>query len=133
MLHILPIDKLARIHTFHDAWVAFDSHTPLAMICCSQCENLANFLYYRLLAVRSGNFKLIERVNQVFLQFQLHCKYMQFLIVSTFHCTAISLYNLHFLPYTVQCTSYIKKTVNQFTIILLYLEQQLNVIPTARL
>ena len=62
----------ACTNTFHDAWVAFDSHTPLAMICCSQCENLASFLYYRLLAVRSGNFKLIKRVYQFCLQCQLH-------------------------------------------------------------
>ena len=58
-------------------------------------------------------------------------------IFTVFNCvrlsTAISLYGLHFLPYTVQCRNYIKKTVNQFTIILLYLEQQLNVIHTAKL
>ena len=39
--------QLTSLHEYFSrrAWVAFDSHTPLAMICCSQGENLANFIY----------------------------------------------------------------------------------------
>ena len=41
----------------------------------------------------------------------LHCKYIQFLIVSTFHW--ILAVRFTFLPYTVQCRSYSKKNCNQ--------------------
>ena len=47
--------------------------------------------------------------------------------------TVVSLYGLHLIPYAVQGTSYSKKTVISFTIIQLYLEQQLNVNRTARI
>ena len=47
--------------------------------------------------------------------------------------TVVSLYGLHLMPYPVQCRSYSKKTVISFTIIPLYLEQQLNVNHTVRL
>ena len=45
--------------------------------------------------------------------------------------TAISLYGFYHIQSNVEIT--LKKTVNQFTIIFLYLEQQLNVIHTAKL
>ena len=47
--------------------------------------------------------------------------------------TVVSLYGLHLIPYPVQGRSYSKKTVISFTIIPLYLEQQLNVNHTVRL
>ena len=63
-----------------------------------------------------------------------HCKYVQFLIVSTFHCNLVvrfTLIALSTIQSNVEVT--VKKTVNQFTIFLLYLEQQLNVNRTVRL
>ena len=47
--------------------------------------------------------------------------------------TVVSLYGLHLIPYAVQGRSYSKKTVISFTIIPLYLEQQLNVNHTVKL
>ena len=47
--------------------------------------------------------------------------------------TVVSLYGLHLIPYSVQGRSYSKKTVISFTIIPLYLEQQLNVNHTVKL
>ena len=47
--------------------------------------------------------------------------------------TVVSLYGLHLIPYPVQGRSYSKKTVISFTIIPLYLEQQLNVNHTVKL
>ena len=47
--------------------------------------------------------------------------------------TVVSLYSLHLIPYPVQGRSYSKKTVISFTIIPLYLEQQLNVNHTVKL
>ena len=61
-------------------------------------------------------FTCVQSMNSV-----LHCKYIQFLIVSTFHCNL----TVQFTFFAVYSPSYSKKTVNQFTIILLYLEQQL--------
>ena len=45
----------------------------------------------------------------------------------------LALYGLHLIPYPVQGRSYSKKTVISFTIITLYLEQQLNVNHTVKL
>ena len=47
--------------------------------------------------------------------------------------TVVLLYGLHLIPYAVQGKSYSKKTVISFTIIPLYLEQQLNVNHTVKL
>ena len=47
--------------------------------------------------------------------------------------TVVLLYGLHLIPYPVQGRSYSKKTVISFTIIPLYLEQQLNVNHTLKL
>ena len=47
--------------------------------------------------------------------------------------TVVSLYGLHLILYAVQGRSYSKKTVISFTIIPLYLEQQLNVNHTVKL
>ena len=47
--------------------------------------------------------------------------------------TVVWLYGLHLIPYPVQGRSYSKKTVISFTIIPLYLEQQLNVNHTVKL
>ena len=47
--------------------------------------------------------------------------------------TVVLLYGLHLIPYAFQGRSYSKKTVISFTIIQLYLEQQLNVNHTVRL
>ena len=47
--------------------------------------------------------------------------------------TVVLLYGLHLIPYAVQGRNYSKKTVISFTIISLYLEQQLNVNHTVKL
>ena len=61
----------------------------------------------------------------------VHCKYVQFFIVSTFHCNLAVRFTL--IASSSPTRSYSKKTVISFKIIQLYLEQQLNVNRTVRM